>query len=122
MSSHRHTSSGSLTSYVTGFILSVLLTLGAYFAVVTEILPIGPTTLSIVGLGLAQLFVQVIFFLHLGKEEKPYFNLITFCFTLFLVFVVVGGSLWIMHNLEHGMASVSGMEHMMNTKDQPGGF
>ena len=47
---------------------------------------------------LAQLIVQIFFFLHLTAKR---WNLIIFLFTIFVVTIVVGGSLWIMYNLNN---------------------
>jgi cytochrome o ubiquinol oxidase operon protein cyoD len=53
-------------------------------------------------LAIAQLLVQLFCFLHLGQESKPRWNLVALVFALFIVVVLVGGTLWIMHNLGHG--------------------
>ncbi|MDB5178616.1 MAG: putative cytochrome ubiquinol oxidase chain cyoD [Patescibacteria group bacterium] len=102
---------GTRTSYVVGFVLSVLLTLGAYF-VVAQHLPGEHPWLShrvligaVVGLAVIQLMVQLFFFLHLGRESKPRWNLTVFLFALMVVTIVVGGSLWIMKNLDYHMMS-----------------
>ena len=36
-------------------------------------------------------------------ESKPHWQTITFCFMLLVVFLVIGGSLWIMNNLDYNM-------------------
>lgn len=56
---------------------------------------------------IAQLCVQVIFFLHLPAKEKPYWNIIVFVYTLIIVAFLVIGSLWIMYNLNVNMMGVS---------------
>jgi cytochrome o ubiquinol oxidase operon protein cyoD len=48
-----------------------------------------------------QLAVQMIFFLHIGNEVKPRYNLIAFSSAMVVVFIVVFGSLWIMNNLNY---------------------
>ncbi len=50
-------------------------------------------------LALFQATVQLHYFLHLGDESKPQWNLFTFLFMLVLAFILVAGSLWIMYNL-----------------------
>ncbi len=86
----------SLSSYVIGFGLSILLTLGAFW--------IAPglgkfATLAVVAAALMQLMVQLIFFLHLGREPKPHWNLKLFSFTLLITGILIGGTLWIMRDL-----------------------
>ena len=56
---------------------------------------------AVVLFGVMQLFVQVVFFLHLHKKLKTRWNMVVFMFTVLIVSVLVGGSLWIMANLNH---------------------
>lgn len=92
-----------LSAYITGFILSLLLTLAAYLVVVREVVALKLVVPIIVGLAIVQLFVQLTFFLHLGREPKPRWNLMAFLFMVSVVFIVVAGSLWIMANLDYNM-------------------
>ncbi len=87
--------------YVTGFILSLFLTVVPYLLVVNQAFTAKNLVLAVVVLGLAQFVVQVIFFLHLSTNR---WNMIVFFFTIFVVVIVVGGSLWIMYNLKYNMA------------------
>jgi len=60
-----------LQSYITGFILSIILTLVPYILVMDHLL----TPLVLVGVILVfafvQLAVQLLFFLHIRQESKP---------------------------------------------------
>lgn len=98
---------GSLISYTIGFILSLVLTLAAYTPVYIHISSghivfshetLGPLVLIF---AIIQLFVQLFFFLHITKEEKPHWNLIFLLSTFSVILIVVIGSLWIMKNLEY---------------------
>jgi cytochrome o ubiquinol oxidase operon protein cyoD len=93
-----------LKSYVTGFVMSIALTLVAYFAVVDDNLSRSVIIGLIMTLAVAQLVVQLVFFLHLGEEKKPRFNLTTFVFALIVLITIVFGSLWIMNNLDYHVA------------------
>ncbi len=92
---------GSITSYVTGFIFSLILTLSAYLLVVKQALIYWVLIFVIIGLGLIQMVIQLLFFLHLGSEFKPRWNLLSFLFMTIVVILLVGGSLWIMYSLEN---------------------
>lgn len=92
---------GSLQTYVLGFILSIILTMTAYFIVAEHFLTSWVLDYAIVSLSVVQVLVQLIFFLHLGSEPKPYWNLSVFLFMALVVVIIVGGSLWIMHNLDY---------------------
>ena len=91
-----------LRSYIIGFVLSVALTLAAFWLVTQDfsqnVLLVGLVTLAV-----AQLWVQLICFLHLGDEKKPRWHAITLFFAAFIVVVLVGGSIWIMYHLDHNM-------------------
>lgn len=103
---HQENSFGTKKTYLTGFLLSLALTLIAYIAVTRhvdshhtiftdEFLMIWVGTLAI-----CQLVVQLVFFLHLGRESKPRWNLTVLAFAAMVVLILVGGSLWIMWNLD----------------------
>lgn len=103
------TSFGSVLTYSTGFVLSLALTLMAYAAVrhhvsTHHLFPTDDTMLFILStLAISQLVVQLVFFLHLDKESKPRWNLMVLIFAAIIVFIIVGGSLWIMYHLNYNM-------------------
>ncbi|HUD10972.1 MAG TPA: cytochrome o ubiquinol oxidase subunit IV [Candidatus Saccharimonadia bacterium] len=102
-------SPATLRSYVTGFVLSLMLTLVAYMFVESHVSSSPPlfSTPFLIGLilslAMAQFIVQLIFFLHLGTETKPRWKLTVFLFMVVVVGIVVIGSLWIMKNLNDRM-------------------
>ncbi len=97
---------GTLKSYIIGFILSIALTVIPYMIVVHHMLVEDAIIIAIIGLGVIQLLVQLIFFLHLGLAPDQRSNLLTFCFTTLVLVILVVGSLWIMYNMNYNM-----MEH-----------
>lgn len=84
-----------------GFVLSLILTFAAYRIVVQHHLHSSLLIWTVLGLGVAQMLLQVVFFLHLGLESKPHWNSISFLFMVLVIVVVIGGSLWIMSNLNN---------------------
>ena len=95
--------SASYKTYITGFILSITLTLIAYFLVVDRLLSEMNLTNTVLLLALLQFLVQIYFFLHIGSEKGPRWNLAVLASTLSIIFIVIGGSLWIMHHLNYNM-------------------
>ena len=95
---------GNLRSYITGFAISILLTLLPYFIVTEHILSGSMLAAAVVLLGIAQLLVQLVFFLHLSPRAKAKWNLIALVFTVLVVVILVVGTLWIMNNLSHNMS------------------
>jgi cytochrome o ubiquinol oxidase subunit IV len=86
-----------------GLVLSLILTIAAYRIVTHYDLTEQLLTLTIVGLGLLQVITQLFFFLHLGLESKPHWGMVTFIFTVLVIGIVIGGSLWIMSNLNYDL-------------------
>lgn len=101
------------SSYVIGFVLSLLLTVGSYVLVVYHV-SFFPLVGMLVFLALIQLFVQLFFFLHLGQEAKPQWNLLIFLMTLLILGIILGGTLWIMHNLSYHMTPREIHQYMQN--------
>ncbi|HEX7259879.1 MAG TPA: cytochrome o ubiquinol oxidase subunit IV [Candidatus Saccharimonadia bacterium] len=98
---------GTLATYTAGFILSLILTLEAYALVAYQVL-VGPALVAaIMVTAVVQLLVQLVFFLHLGSESKPRWNMIVFLFMVMVLLILVLGSLWIMHNLNYHTMSPS---------------
>ncbi len=92
---------GSRKSYTIGFIYSVVLTAIAFGLVAGQLFSNTVTAVVILVLALLQLLVQLIFFLHLGRESGQKWNVIVFVFMLNIVVILVVGSLWIMYNLNY---------------------
>lgn len=109
-----------ISSYVTGFFMSVLVTLLAYFAVVNQFWTGWTLAIVIVVLAVIQLAIQLIFFLHLGHEKGGNWKLVTFWFATLVVAIVVVGSLWIMHNLNYNMMQMTPDEQIEYLKDNEG--
>ena len=93
----------STKTYTIGFVLSVGLTLLAYILVINGNLSTQLITFIIMGLAAIQLVVQLVFFLHLGRESKPRWNITAFAFMVIMLLIIVIGSLWIMNNLNYNM-------------------
>lgn len=105
---------GSTISYITGFVLSIACTIAPYLLVTKKLLSGTALIGWIVGFALLQLLVQLVFFLHLGRESKPRWNMYAFLFAAMVVLIIVFGSLWIMYNLDYNMMPAHDIEqHIM---------
>jgi len=105
MTTENTPSHGTLGSYTTGFVLSILLTFEAYWLVAHHVLVGNALIGAVIFLAVLQLIVQLFFFLHLGNKGNPRLNLVTFLFMLMVVTIVVGGSLWIMNHLNYNLTA-----------------
>ena len=95
----------SLNSYVLGFLLSLILTLIAFFVVAKHSLPQVDLMATLMVLAVVQLFVQVVFFLRLNATPEGRWNLMPFLCAILIVLVLVFGSIWIMANLNYNMVN-----------------
>ncbi len=93
----------SFLAPVAGLILSVGLTLTAYFIVVTQSLSGGALSGTIFSLAIVQTLIQLFFFLHIGLESKPRWSLMTFLFMVLVLAIIMGGTIWIMHSLNYNL-------------------
>ena len=90
----------------TGYFLSIILTLAAYFIIIEPAffhLETGTASIVIFVLALVQAAVQLIFFIHIWKEEGPLWNLHVFISTVLVIFIVIFFSIWIMNHLNYNM-------------------
>jgi cytochrome o ubiquinol oxidase operon protein cyoD len=98
----------NLRSYIIGFLLSLLFTLFAYALATHAVpavagLPMGVSIALIIGFAFAQFIAQLIHFLHLNLGRESRDKLIILCATVFIVIILVSGSLWIMNQLNGRM-------------------
>jgi len=91
----------TLISYISGFLLSLLLTIVAYDLVTKHIFVSNTLTYAVLGLALVQLIIQLVFFLHMASESKPHWKLSILISTVSIVLIIIIGSLWIMNNLNY---------------------
>ena len=98
-----HGWSASLKPIWIGLILSLVLLLAAYRIVTYYHLTSIGIVYTVFALGIIQALIQLVFFMHLGLEDKPYWHMITFLFTALIVIIVVGGTIWIMSNLNYNL-------------------
>jgi cytochrome o ubiquinol oxidase operon protein cyoD len=97
-------SHGSKRGYALGFLFSVVLTAVPFWLVMTGALAsVQATALTIFALALIQIVVHVVFFLHVDTRAEGGWTLIAFVFTVILVAITIGGSIWIMYHLDINM-------------------
>lgn len=95
----------TLQSYVFGLGGSLLLTLAAFGAVYFKLWEDSITYVVISVLAIIQLVVQSVCFLRLNATATGRWNLFPFLFVLLIIAILVGGSFWIMYNLNYNMLS-----------------
>ncbi len=96
-------SHGTLTSYVSGFVLCLVLTALSFGAVMSGFVPHEKILAAITMLAVVQLLVQLVLFLHLGTAPEQRNNTVILVLAVLIIATVVSGSLWVMHNADINM-------------------
>lgn len=96
-------SSADFWSYTAGLGLAVVLTIASFVVAKTDLLWPPGIPVGLVVLAFAQIGVHLVFFLHMGSGADNTNNIIALTFGLFISFVVITGSVWIMFNLNANM-------------------
>jgi len=89
--------------YLVGLGLAILLTATSFFVAGTVLVWQPSIPVAIIVLAIAQMGVHLVFFLHITTGADNTNNVMALAFGLLIVFLVIGGSLWIMANLNDNM-------------------
>lgn len=110
----------SVLAYLIGLGMASLLTVASFLAAGTNLLygPSLPTAL--IALAIAQIGIHLVYFLHITTSPDNANNVIALLFGVFIVFLVIGGSVWIMSHLNANMMPADQMGHMAMPGAMPG--
>jgi len=89
--------------YLVGLALAILLTATSFYVAGTDLVWAPSIPVALVVLAIAQMGVHLVFFLHITTGSDNTNNVMALAFGVLIVFLVIGGSLWIMANLNHNM-------------------
>jgi cytochrome o ubiquinol oxidase operon protein cyoD len=92
-----------ILGYLIGLGLAILLTATSFFVAGTNLVWEPSIPVALVVLAIAQMGVHLVFFLHITTGPDNTNNVLALAFGVLIVFLVIGGSLWIMANLNHNM-------------------
>lgn len=103
---------GSRRSYLVGLGYAVILTLASFWAASTTLVyaPGVPILLGV--LAIAQMGVHLVFFLNISSATDQTNNFLALAFGIFVVALIVFGSLIIMGNLNHAMMPMDRLMQM----------
>jgi cytochrome o ubiquinol oxidase operon protein cyoD len=101
-----------LLGYLVGLGLAVLLTATSFFIAGTDLVWQPSIPVALIVLAIAQMGAHLVFFLHITTGPDNANNVLALAFGLLIVFLVIGGSLWIMANLNHNMMPVDQIMQM----------
>ena len=112
---HSEGGHGSFSSYITGFALSVILTVIPFWLVMAGVFESKLLTAFLVmAIGGVQIVVHMIYFLHMNAKSQGGWTFMSLLFTLVVVMITLVGSLWVMYNMNKNMMPTMTMEQMKN--------
>ncbi|MEM6616325.1 MAG: cytochrome o ubiquinol oxidase subunit IV [Pseudomonadota bacterium] len=99
-----HGGHATYKAYLTGFALSVILTVIPFWMVMGK--PVDNTAIIlavIFVLGAIQIVVHVVYFLHVNIKVEQGWQAMSLGFTFILLVIVLAGSIWVMFHLDENM-------------------
>ena len=97
-------SHGTFKGYVTGFVLSLVLTAIPFWLVMGHVFARpGTTALVILAFAAVQIVVHMVYFLHMNARAEGGWSLLALIFTAVLVVITLSGSVWVMYHLNENM-------------------
>ncbi|MEH6564250.1 MAG: cytochrome o ubiquinol oxidase subunit IV [Halopseudomonas sp.] len=91
---------GSYGSYAIGFVLSVILTVIPFAMVMSGNFSRETALISMLAMGVVQVVVHLVCFLHMNTSSEGRWNLVAFLFTVLIIIMLVGLAIWIMVNAD----------------------
>lgn len=94
-----------MRDYVTGFVLSAVLTAIPFWLIMGDVFR-SPATAAVVVMifAVAQIFVHMVYFLHMNPRSEGGWTMLAMIFTVVLVIITLAGSFWVMLHLHSNMA------------------
>ncbi|MEJ8812619.1 cytochrome o ubiquinol oxidase subunit IV [Variovorax ureilyticus] len=94
--------------YMTGFVLSIILTAIPFWMVMGNVFEKpGTTAIVILAFAAVQIVVHMVYFLHMDSKSQHGWTMLAFIFTVVVVVITLTGSLWVMYHMNNNM-----MPHM----------
>jgi cytochrome o ubiquinol oxidase operon protein cyoD len=112
MSAEAEEPTTNLQSYLLGLGLAIVLTLASFGAAVTHVVWAPGLAVLLAVLAIAQMGVHLVFFLHVSSSPDSANTILALAFGIFVVGLVVFGSIIIMANLNTHMLPMNELIHM----------
>lgn len=102
---------GTRRGYVTGFLLSVVLTAIPFWLVMSGIVTDTRVTAGLIMAAAAvQIVVHMIFFLHMNTRSEAGWTFMALMFTIVILVICIAGSVWVMYHMNQNMMPQMRME------------
>ena len=86
-----------------GLGFSIVLTVAAFYLANSHVIWGPAVPVALIVLAIAQMGVHLVYFLHVTTGPDNTNNVLALAFGILVVFLIVGGSIWIMNHLNQNM-------------------
>lgn len=94
----------SFSGYMTGFVLSIILTAIPFWLVMTKVIADRNTAILVLGgFAVVQILVHMVCFLHMNGKVEGGWTLLSTIFTVVFVAIAIAGTLWVMFHMNSNM-------------------
>lgn len=105
--SHDHEREGphsTFSGYMTGFVLSIILTAIPFWLVMAKVIADRNTAVLVLGgFAVIQILVHMVYFLHMNGKVEGGWTLLSTIFTVVFVAITIAGTLWVMFHMNTNM-------------------
>jgi cytochrome o ubiquinol oxidase operon protein cyoD len=110
---HEHpTLRAELRGYLIGLVLAALLTAASFWSLDEHVIYGPGIVMALIVLGLAQVGVHLVFFLHLTTSPDNTNNALALAFGVLIVSLIFFGSVWVMYHMDQNMIPAKALMHM----------
>jgi cytochrome o ubiquinol oxidase operon protein cyoD len=110
---HAHpTLRAELRGYIIGLALAALLTVGSFWSLEEGVIYGPAIVMALIVLGLAQVGVHLVFFLHLTTAPDNTNNALALAFGVLIVSLIFFGSVWVLYNMDQHMIPAKALMQM----------
>lgn len=94
----------TFSGYMTGFLLSIILTAIPFWLVMAKVISDRPTAVMVLGgFAVIQILVHMFYFLHMNGKVEGGWTLLSTIFTVVFVAIAIAGTLWVMFHMNANM-------------------
>ena len=94
----------TFSGYMTGFVLSIILTAIPFWLVMAKVIADRNTAVLVLGaFAVVQILVHMVCFLHMNGKVEGGWTLLSTIFTVVFVAIAIAGTLWVMFHMNTNM-------------------
>ena len=110
----------TFSGYMTGFVLSVILTAIPFWLIMAKVIEGRTSAVLVLGaFAIVQILVHIYYFLHMNSKVEAGWTLLSTIFTVVFVVIALSGTLWVMFHMNANMMPDHGTPPAASAAPQP---